>query len=113
MNKAQDQLIQDILSNINDVSAEILKDTKHSISNLLGVSAKHLVRIIRFVTNELPHHIYLDKYENVKNYFQIYFIQSLILFLAQEDVKSEDFLDSLINFKNEILNHVTNNVYVR
>ena len=82
------------------------------IENFLGVTDKELTAIVGFVVNFLPQRIYLNKYETVKNYVTEMISRELILFLVQEDKKSEQFQNNIKNFRDEIVNEIVNNIYV-
>lgn len=102
-------------TSIRSLEHQNIKFTKPEeyLINFLDLSKDELKAVIGFVVEALPSYIYLDKYEEVRNYALLFISRELILFLIQEDKKSQEFQHNMRNFRNEILDEILNNVYIK
>jgi hypothetical protein len=119
MENKEQQIISEIVKIISQTSITALTEEnikypnkEDYIQSFLGVTNNELEKITEFVVQFLPQRIYLNKYETVKNYIIGMISQELILFLAQEDINSEQFADNIKSFRDEVVNEIVNNIYV-
>ena len=117
-NNYQQQLITEIVDTILETTAKffdnniIYDNSEEYLTNFLNVDLDELTVIVRFVVEAFSQAIYLNKYQNIRDYVIQITSQELILFLIQEDKKSELFHNNITNFRNEMVNHITNNIFV-
>lgn len=119
MDNKEQQIISEIVKIISQTSIAALTEQnikypnkEDYIKHLLGITNNELEIITEFVVQFLPQRIYLNKYETVKNYITEMISQELILFLVQEDKNSEQFVDNIKSFKDEVVNEIVNHIYV-
>ena len=120
MQNNNQEMISDIVEIIKQTSITTLTsqnikypNKEDYVVNFLGVTEKELTAIVDFVVYFLPQRIYLNKYESVKNYVVEMISRELILFLVQEDKKSEQFQNNIKNFRDEMVNEIVNNTYIQ
>lgn len=95
----------------------MIKDETPSIHDsneaVLGVTNSELSSILFFIIDVMPQSIYLNGNEGVKNYVISIISREIILFLSQEDKTSPEFQQNLKNFRDEMVDEVVNNTYVK
>ncbi len=118
MNNSE-HLVSDIVEIISQTATTTLtnqnikyKSDKDYLISFLDVTDQELKAIAKFIVEFLPQRIYLEKYQNIRNYVLLMISKELVFFLIQEDKKSVQFSNNIKNFKDEIVNEVVNNIYV-
>ena len=117
-NNYQQQLITEIVETILETTMKFFdnniayNNSEKCLANFLNVNLDELTVIVRFIVEAFSQAIYLNKYQSIRDYVIQITSQELILFLAQEDKESELFHNNMMNFRNEMVNHITNNIWV-
>lgn len=110
----KEEIISKIINLVDTTTKDMVDNNKlEHLKYVTGVDSNEINSIISYIVNFLPKKLFLDKNENIRDYTIIRISQDIILFLAQEDIKSKYFKNNLDNFKNEIINHVNNEVFIK
>lgn len=110
-------MVSDVLDIVSETTFRMIKDEISSVNDsveaVLGVTNAELSSILFFIMDVMPQSIYLNSNEGVKNYVISIISREIILFLSQEDKTSHEFQQNLKNFRDEMVDEVVNNTYVK